>query len=208
MSLLSGATTRRRTTTLRVCGAVLGAALIRRCLDGRLERRHRCDEHPTTNISTGGRSTSCLVSARPRASASSRGTSPRTSRSRSRSRRLILWWILTSPTPSRRSTPRRLRTPPPTRAQPTRNTRGIEGIEAQSGYINAHATISALEPNTSYTYRVGAADGSAWSLAYTFTTKSFSGDFDFLFFGDPQVGSSALPTTTVPAGRTPCSTRR
>ena len=27
MSLLSGATTRRRTTTLRVCGAVLGAAL-------------------------------------------------------------------------------------------------------------------------------------------------------------------------------------
>ncbi len=70
------------------------------------------------------------------------------------------------------------------------STRGIAGITAESGYINAHATISDLEPNTTYTYHVGAADGSAWSTAYTFTTKSFSGDFDFLFFGDPQIGSS------------------
>lgn len=70
------------------------------------------------------------------------------------------------------------------------STSTVPGIANQSGYYNAHATIKNLAPNTSYTYHVGAVDGSAWSADYTFTTKSFTGDFDFLFFGDPQIGSS------------------
>ena len=69
----------------------------------------------------------------------------------------------------------------------------IPGIANQSGYINAHATIKNLQPNTTYSYHVGAADGTSWSPTYTFSTKSFTGDFDFLFFGDPQVGSSGSP---------------
>lgn len=59
---------------------------------------------------------------------------------------------------------------------------------ATSGGFNRHATITGLKENTTYSYRVGA-DG-AWSTAYSFTTHSFDGDYDFLFFGDPQIGSS------------------
>jgi len=59
---------------------------------------------------------------------------------------------------------------------------------ATSGGFNRHATLSGLTESTAYTYRVGA-EG-AWSPAYTFKTQSFEGDYDFLFFGDPQIGSS------------------
>lgn len=61
------------------------------------------------------------------------------------------------------------------------------GANVTTGF-NRHATITGLEENTSYSYRVGA-DGN-WSSAYTFKTQSFDGDFDFLFYGDPQIGSS------------------
>jgi hypothetical protein len=64
---------------------------------------------------------------------------------------------------------------------------GTANIATSGGY-NRHATITGLKQSTSYTYRVGE-DGN-WSAAYTFTTRSFEGDFDFLFFGDPQIGSS------------------
>src|ERR1700759_788355 len=57
-----------------------------------------------------------------------------------------------------------------------------------NGGFNAHATLDGLQQNTQYSYRVGSADG--WSATYSFKTQSFSGDFDFLFFGDPQIGSS------------------
>lgn len=56
-----------------------------------------------------------------------------------------------------------------------------------TGY-NRHAVLTGLSANTSYSYRVGT-DG-AWSSVYSFKTQSFEGDFDFLFFGDPQIGSS------------------
>ncbi len=45
-----------------------------------------------------------------------------------------------------------------------------------------------LQENTAYSYRVGA-EGN-WSPTYAFKTQDFEGDFDFLFFGDPQIGSS------------------
>ncbi|MCG2800603.1 MAG: metallophosphoesterase family protein [Cellulomonas sp.] len=64
---------------------------------------------------------------------------------------------------------------------------GTANVAAGTGY-NRHATITGLAQNTAYSYRVGT-DG-AWSPTYTFSTQSFEGNFDFLFFGDPQIGSS------------------
>jgi hypothetical protein len=59
---------------------------------------------------------------------------------------------------------------------------------ASSGGFNRHATITGLKENTSYSYRVGS-EGN-WSPAYAFKTHDFEGDYDFLFYGDPQIGSS------------------
>ncbi|MGW4466385.1 fibronectin type III domain-containing protein [Micromonospora sp. NPDC004704] len=59
---------------------------------------------------------------------------------------------------------------------------------ATSGGFNRHATITGLKEHTAYSYRVGA-EGN-WSPAYSFKTQDFEGDYDFLFFGDPQIGSS------------------
>lgn len=59
---------------------------------------------------------------------------------------------------------------------------------ATSGGFNRHAIVSGLKEDTQYSYRVGS-EGN-WSQAYSFKTQSFEGDFDFLFFGDPQIGSS------------------
>jgi hypothetical protein len=57
-----------------------------------------------------------------------------------------------------------------------------------NGGYNGHATIDSLKKNTAYSYRVGS-EGN-WSPTYSFRTQDFKGDFDFLFFGDPQIGSS------------------
>lgn len=59
---------------------------------------------------------------------------------------------------------------------------------ASSGGFNRHATITGLTENTAYSYRVGA-EGN-WSPAYSFKTQDFEGNYDFLFFGDPQIGAS------------------
>ncbi|HEY0247500.1 MAG TPA: metallophosphoesterase family protein [Gryllotalpicola sp.] len=59
---------------------------------------------------------------------------------------------------------------------------------ASSGGVNRHATLDGLQENTKYSYRVGS-EGN-WSAIYSFTTQSFDGPFDFLFYGDPQIGSS------------------
>jgi len=57
-----------------------------------------------------------------------------------------------------------------------------------SGGFNRHATLSDLQENTAYSYHVGS-EGN-WSPTYTFTTQSFDGAYDFLFYGDPQIGAS------------------
>ncbi|WP_046506035.1 purple acid phosphatase family protein [Streptomyces odonnellii] len=59
---------------------------------------------------------------------------------------------------------------------------------ATSGGFNRHATITGLKEDTQYSYRVGS-EGN-WSTAYSFKTQDFEGDYDFLFYGDPQIGSS------------------
>jgi hypothetical protein len=69
------------------------------------------------------------------------------------------------------------------------------GAATTSGEFNRFATIAGLQPNTVYSYRVGAAG--AWSATYSFRTQSFDGNFDFLFLGDPQIGSSGnIPNDT------------
>jgi hypothetical protein len=57
-----------------------------------------------------------------------------------------------------------------------------------NGGFNGHVTIDGLQEDTAYSYRVGL-EG-AWSDTHSFTTHDFEGDYDFLFFGDPQIGSS------------------
>ena len=67
--------------------------------------------------------------------------------------------------------------------------RGHVTANSVNGGFNAHATLDGLQENTAYSYRVGT-EG-AWSATYAFKTQTFSdGNFDFLFFGDPQIGSS------------------
>ncbi|HEY0118965.1 MAG TPA: FN3 domain-containing metallophosphoesterase family protein, partial [Cellulomonas sp.] len=53
---------------------------------------------------------------------------------------------------------------------------------------NGHAVITGLKQYTQYVYRVG--EAGHWSASYTFKTQAFGGNYDFLFFGDPQIGSS------------------
>jgi Purple acid Phosphatase, N-terminal domain/Calcineurin-like phosphoesterase len=57
-----------------------------------------------------------------------------------------------------------------------------------NGGFNGHAILDDLKENTVYSYRVGGDGG--WSATYEFKTRKFKGNFDFLFFGDPQIGSS------------------
>jgi hypothetical protein len=57
-----------------------------------------------------------------------------------------------------------------------------------NGGFNGHAILDDLKEKTAYSYRVGG-DG-AWSATYEFKTGKAKGNFDFLFFGDPQIGSS------------------
>ncbi|MDT0470676.1 fibronectin type III domain-containing protein [Streptomyces griseoviridis] len=64
---------------------------------------------------------------------------------------------------------------------------GAANIATSGGY-NRHATITGLQENTAYSYRVGS-DGN-WSTTYAFKTQDFEGAYDFLFLGDPQIGSS------------------
>lgn len=71
---------------------------------------------------------------------------------------------------------------------------GVTTIEATggattSGEENRRASITGLAENTSYLYRVGSEEG-GWSEVRSFSTASFSGDYEFLFFGDPQIGAS------------------
>lgn len=49
------------------------------------------------------------------------------------------------------------------------------------------ATVTGLKPGTEYTYQVGS-DETGWSAEYSFTTDDGDGNWNFLLFGDPQIG--------------------
>lgn len=61
------------------------------------------------------------------------------------------------------------------------------GLTTSNEY-NRFATVTGLKEATAYVYRVGSVGD--WSATYSFRTQKFTGDFNFLFFGDPQIGSS------------------
>ncbi|TLF25506.1 metallophosphoesterase family protein, partial [Microbacterium sp. 5K110] len=70
-------------------------------------------------------------------------------------------------------------------------------LDTTLGYEIAHhsATISGLEPDTTYVYRVG--DGQTWSEWLEFTTASAKpGDFSFLVQGDAQNDNKAYTSRT------------
>ncbi len=56
------------------------------------------------------------------------------------------------------------------------------------GYT-ARAEITALKPNTEYTYRMVRFDGTV-SKSYTFKTRAEDNAFSFILAGDPQIGAS------------------
>lgn len=73
-------------------------------------------------------------------------------------------------------------------------TTGVTSLDATgavttSGENNRRAALTGLTENTDYVYRVGS-ETDGWSAVRSFSTASFSGDYDFLFFGDPQIGAS------------------
>ena len=78
----------------------------------------------------------------------------------------------------------------PVGAQQIEARRGTDGATTSSEY-NWFAELTNLEASTEYVYQVGSGD--SWSDISEFQTRSFTGDFDFLFFGDPQIGSSGDP---------------
>ena len=57
-----------------------------------------------------------------------------------------------------------------------------------NGFLYQHADASGLVENTTYLYRVGSDLG--WSDTKEFSTQDFSGDYNFLLVGDPQIGAS------------------
>ena len=70
-----------------------------------------------------------------------------------------------------------------------------------NGGFNGHAILDNLEEKTEYSYRVGGDGG--WSETFAFKTRKFDGNFDFLFFGDPQIGSSGNVPKDQAGWRTP-----
>lgn len=63
-----------------------------------------------------------------------------------------------------------------------------DGITSSREY-NHRAEISDLDENTEYVYRVGN-PSTGFSAPVTFRTAAFHGNYNFLLFGDPQVGAS------------------
>lgn len=58
-----------------------------------------------------------------------------------------------------------------------------------SGEFNRSAVITGLAESTDYVYRVGS-ETDGWSQTFPFSTGTFSGDYELLFVGDPQIGAS------------------
>ena len=59
------------------------------------------------------------------------------------------------------------------------------------GFYSNQATLSGLEENTEYVYRV--VNGDTVSQTYSFTTGDYDSDFSFAFVGDPQIGAGSTP---------------
>ncbi len=63
------------------------------------------------------------------------------------------------------------------------------------GFYSNQATMTNLEENTAYVYRV--VNGDTVSQIYTFETGDFDEGFSFILAGDPQIGAGNTETDTV-----------
>jgi hypothetical protein len=75
---------------------------------------------------------------------------------------------------------------------PTESVKSFDSEQEDSritGLKTNKTTMTGLQANTSYLYRVG--NSEKWSSTYSFTTNDFGSnvDFNFLFAGDPQIGA-------------------
>ena len=61
-----------------------------------------------------------------------------------------------------------------------------------NGFYSNQATMSGLEENTEYVYRV--VNGDTVSDTYTFSTGGYDEGFSFAFVGDPQIGAGTTAT--------------
>ena len=64
-----------------------------------------------------------------------------------------------------------------------------------AGFYSNQATMTNLEENTAYVYRV--VNGDTVSQIYTFETGDFDEGFSFILAGDPQIGAGNTETDTV-----------
>lgn len=62
--------------------------------------------------------------------------------------------------------------------------------DATNGYSSQKASIQGLLPETDYLYRLGDGNGK-WTETYSFTTQKTDA-FNFIFVGDPQIGSGNI----------------
>ena len=60
-----------------------------------------------------------------------------------------------------------------------------------AGFYSNQATLSGLEENTEYVYRV--VNGDTVSEVYSFSTGDYDSSFSFAFVGDPQIGAGSTP---------------
>ncbi|MCD7950013.1 MAG: metallophosphoesterase [Erysipelotrichaceae bacterium] len=67
-------------------------------------------------------------------------------------------------------------------------------VSNNSGYYYFQATISDLEENTKYAYRLINED--TVSQIYSFETDDFDGSYNFILAGDPQIGAGSTDTDT------------
>ena len=63
------------------------------------------------------------------------------------------------------------------------------------GFYSNQATMTGLEENTTYVYRV--VNGNTISQIYTFETGDFDDGYSFILAGDPQIGAGNTETDTV-----------
>ena len=66
--------------------------------------------------------------------------------------------------------------------------------EASPGYSANEATITGIEASSTYAYRLGNGNGQ-WTETYSFNTQE-TDHYNFLFMGDPQIGSGKVESDT------------
>ncbi|WP_062047437.1 fibronectin type III domain-containing protein [Bacillus sp. JCM 19034] len=69
--------------------------------------------------------------------------------------------------------------------------------DAVAGFSSNKVTVTDLVPNEQYVYRLGDGNEENWSPVYDFQTHSTEGGFDFLMFGDPQIGAGNVTADTI-----------